>query len=174
MSALEEYLAGDDLDDEERERWRVDGPGTAEWALRRLARAKRLIAEAEELAESERARIDMWLANERKRQERDVAFFEGALREFHASVLAEDPKRKTLEFPMGVLKARKVSDSVRVVDEAAFRDFAEGNGRVELLNIKVTPKLLAIREAVLKDGEPIPGVEPVRGEGFTFSVEVAS
>lgn len=175
MSALRDHLA-DVLDvpetDDERERFRIDGPNTAEWALRKLARIEHQLAEDELVAQDEQERIDAWLRERSSAAERDASYFRSILTEWHREVLAEDPKKKTITLPAGVLKARKRPDTVDVVDFDALKDFAEGNGRLELLRVKVEPDKPAIKKAVIEAGEAVPGVVPVAGD-VAFTVEVA-
>lgn len=177
MSALEEVLAGGfDVDPDEQEsldgtdRFVVDTIEKAEWALRKLAQYRNRQAENRALAEAEIARIETWLVEENARYLKGIEFFEALLVEFHRRELRDDPKRKTISLPAGNLKARKLPDSIEIVDEESFKDFAETE-RNDLLRIQIAPDKNALKQAVLRDGEVIPGVAAVTGD-LRFSIDI--
>lgn len=178
MSALEEVLASGydvDIDVEEHrgegdsERFRITDEGAAEWALRKMAVARRRAAANSELANAEITRIEGWLSDENGKLEREASFFESLLIEYHRTCLAEDPKRKQIALPAGVLKSRKNPDGIEI-DEDQFIPFAKQE-REDLLRVTVAPDKKAVKEAALKDGEVLPGVTKVDGS-TTFKVEV--
>lgn len=95
----------------------IDSLDKAEWAARKIARARRRLAEAEDLANAERTRIDQWLGDQQARCDQDCGFFEELLARFHRDRLADDPKARTIRLPSADLVARKRPDSI-VVDES--------------------------------------------------------
>jgi phage host-nuclease inhibitor protein Gam len=174
VSALEEHLL-DALEPEtqgtdEQKSFVIDDNGAADWALRKIAQKQRLIAENEELAEREIARIREWLTDANGPLQNEIANLELLLTDYHRRLLAEDDRRKTVKLPAGNLKARKLPDNVEVTDEDAFIEWAEAE-RHTLLRITTAPDKNAIKQAVLKDGEVIPHVAAVKGD-LKFSIDI--
>lgn len=98
----------------------VDSLERADWAARKVARARRILAEAELVAEAEQRRIGEWIDDRRARCEQDTEFLLGLLESYHRKRLDDDPKVKTISLPGGAtLVARKSPDSLVVEDEAA-------------------------------------------------------
>jgi Gam-like protein len=140
------------------EHFRIDGPNTASWALRKLAYYRGRVAENEQLAADEKQRIDAWLSNANSSHKDSISFFESILRNWHAEVLKEDPKRKTIPLPGGKLQHR-VGTLKPDIDEAVFIPWAEENARLDLIRVKSEPKRAAILAALKETGEVLPGVK---------------
>jgi phage host-nuclease inhibitor protein Gam len=185
VSALDEFLAGGEPPGAgQQEHFRVDGPSTAEWALRKLRQARARQDEARALAEAETSRVAEWLRAEEARHQHDIEFFESVLTGWHRALLAEDPDRKTISLPNGTLRARKAPDALDVVDPDGLVAWAQANAHEALLRVTVEPDKAAIkrlRRAETLDGavvpvddtgERLPGVVVVIGQ-VRFSVEVA-
>lgn len=183
MSALDDFLTEHiDVpdDDEERARFRVDGPSTAEWALRKLRQALDAQEQARAVAADEIARIQEWRDREVGVRQRDVDFFQGLLADYHRAVLAENPESKTIRLPAGQLRARKMPDTVDVKDLDALTEWARANERDELLRVKVEANKAVIKKLPVSDGrvvdpetgEAIPGVTVETGD-VRFTAEVA-
>lgn len=88
----------------------IDTLEKADWAVRKIGRARRQLAQASELAQAERARIDAWETDAIGRCENDTEFLEDLLHRYHRSLLDADPKAKTIRLPSGELVARKQPD----------------------------------------------------------------
>lgn len=119
----------------------VDSLEKADWAVRKVAQARRHLAEAADLANSERARIDEWLADQTARCEQKTAFFEELLARYHRDLLVDDPKAKTVRLPSGDLVARKQPDSL-VVDG--------GDDTIEWVGIRF-PDAVVVKRTVDKN-----------------------
>lgn len=154
----------------EREGFRIDNDGAADWALRKLAVIEKRMADADALADEEIQRVQEWLAQKRDEYERDRAWFDEQLEDYHRRVLEEDGKRKTIKLPAGTLHARKLPDNVEIADVDAFVAWARGE-REDFIRTSYAVDKAALKQAVLKDGEAIDGVTKVDGE-TTFKVEV--
>ena len=75
MQALDDYLLDaydEPQEQEEREQFRIKNDDEANWAIRKIAKARKEFAEAERQAERERERIDAWLDGKRKAKEREL------------------------------------------------------------------------------------------------------
>jgi hypothetical protein len=143
--------------------------GSAEWALRKLARARREYAEAVIVADAQRSLIDRFLETKRKKLDHDESFFGPLLESYHRRCLEDDPKAKTLPLPSGTLKARKQPDEWTFTED--FIEWAKAN-RPALVRIKEEPEKAAAKKLlgrVLFDdgsvvvvdaetGEEVPGV----------------
>jgi hypothetical protein len=88
------------------DRFKIDSPDKANWALRKIRAYKAKIAETRELARAEIDRILAWEGEEVKGPENDIAFLEGLLAEYHRELLDKDPDAKTIKLPYGTLLAR--------------------------------------------------------------------
>lgn len=142
-----------------------------------LYRVRKLHEEAAQIverAQDDLDRITAWREDELGKINREIDYLEAQLTSFHRAVLAEDERRKTITFPWGRLKARKGPDGIEVEDPDAFLAWARET-RPEFVTEKHTYSIAKapLKDAVLKDGEVLPGVEPVLGE-TKFSIEVTS
>lgn len=145
---------------------------SAEWAVRKLARARARYAEAKAFADAERFRLDAFLRDAQVDLDDAEAFFGRLLADYHSAALAAEPRRKSIGLPSGTLKARKAPDRVVVVepeDEFVCRHGFDS----PLVRVKASPDLRAIRAAVLTDGEALEGVEVVVGE-VRFTVDTVT
>jgi len=144
----------------------VDDLSTANWAVRRVARHRRKLAEVEALVQAERDRLDAYLAEQRQRYEQHVGFLADLLERFHRERLADDPTEKTITLPTGVLKARKLPGGLNC-DAEALPWLQEH--RPELVRTRLEVDLVAAkREFVASDGLGVDGkahaVDPETGE----------
>lgn len=179
-----------ELSDEEHEAaleaWRIDGARTAAWALRRYRRAAADVERAVGLADELRAQADEYEAQVKARANRDLTYFEGRLRFWHA-VETDGRKTKTVELPGGKLTARKGSVRAIVEDEKAavewledhapdaivYRDPTVDKAKIKTaFGTKVDAELPGQYPAVdAETGEVVPGVSLERGEpSFTVTL----
>jgi phage host-nuclease inhibitor protein Gam len=159
-----------ELQQVERERFKITDIGGVNWALRKLAALKAREAEVNQLADAEIERINAWREKELESVKRDVEYFESLLTEYHAEQLKQDPKAKTITTPYGTLKARKLPPMVEY-DADLVLSWAKGAGRTEFIRVREELAKDAVREAVLSDGELVPGVTVI-DQGVKYSVEV--
>lgn len=176
MSALEERLLEEmqppiePTEEEPDGQFVIDNNGAADWALRKIAQKQAEMLANRRLAEDEILRITRWLEEVNRPLQHQADNLEALLVEYHRTLLTDDPKRKTVKLPAGNLVARKRPDGIEIVDDEKFREWAEAE-RHELLRISVEPNKSAIKQAVLKDGEVIPHVQPVMGD-VAYSVSI--
>lgn len=155
--------------------WTVTSDNEADWACRKVQRARHELRRIDLMYREELRLLTERVEKLQRGPLRDEEFFTGHLRRYYEQIAAEGGLYgKAKQYPLvnGTLSSRAGSERVDIVDEAAVLDFAEGNARVDLLNIKTTPNKPALKKA-LKAGEEIPGVRLVVGEP-SFSVEVSS
>lgn len=144
-------------------RWMIEDPGAAEWALRKRAKIADEITQVRELVAREIAVLQDFEEAELARLLPQVENFDGLLAEWHRKVLSDDAEAKTLHYPHGTLKARKAPDGVEIADEVALLDWALEHDQ-RFVRVKESLDKQALKDAVLKSGEVIPGVAPVTGE----------
>lgn len=153
----------------------IDSLSRADWAARKVARARRRLAEAEMVAAAEQRRIAEWVDEQRARCEQETGFLVELLVRYHRSLLDEDPKRRTVSLPGGAsLVARKSPDSLIVEDETAATEWCR----------KFYPAALVVSERLDKPtlkrrlsgtldaetGELVPGLVMQTGE-ITYRVK---
>lgn len=157
--------------DPDRETFRIRDKSGAEWALRRYARIQREKAANHRLAEAEIARIRWWLEGEDRRLDADAAYFAGLLTAWHATVLADDPRAKTIKLPAGQLWCRAQPDKIEVRDEAAALAAAKAAGYTALVRVREELDKRALAAHLKDTGELLDGVT-VTPQPAKFSVHV--
>ena len=167
--------------EQEKQQFEITDINSLNWAFRKLSAYKAKEQEITELAKAERARIDMWEEQEKKKINDSIEFFETLINEYHSKVLAEDPKAKTLSTPYGKSKARQIKAQPKKADEKAILEHVVNNGLKDYIkpalkwaelkkNIQIAEingRLVAVDE----NGEEVPGVV-VEPEQIRFSTEV--
>lgn len=148
----------------------------ANYVLGQIRRARAIRDEEVSLLRRERDRLDILEHSANQRCETVEAWYGPQLESFHAAILRDDPKRKTLDLPNGTMRARQGQPSWSFSDE--FVDWAQNAGRSDLLRYKVDVDRTAAKKALvvddgkvlLPDGELVPGVE-VEPAVLGFSVD---
>lgn len=183
MNALNELeiIEWEEQPEESKQRFQICDLDSLNWAFRKLSAYKAKEKEISDLAAKERARIDMWEAEEKKKIQDSINFFESLIHEYHAKVLAEDPKSKTISTPYGKSKARTNKAQPKKADEKAILQHVIDNGLKDYIkpalkwaelkkNITVAEiggRLIAVDE----NGQEVPGVV-IEPEQTKFTVEV--
>lgn len=172
----EAVLVGlDSLDEpttEEGGHWKITDEGSADWALRKLERARQQAASVQDQAARQLEAIEAsiagfvepivaWRDTELERLRRESLNWEGLLLGYHRSVLAENDEALSIKLPHGTLKSRKAPDTWEF-DEAAFLAWAKSNAP-ELIRAKdpEVDKSLAKKTLKLSDNGEVtmPGVK---------------
>lgn len=183
MNLLEEFELNEfeEQQEEVKQRFEITDLNSLNWAFRKLSAYKAKEKEIAELAKAERARIDFWEREEKEKINDSIEFFEMLINEYHAKVLAEDPKSKTISTPYGKSKARQVKAQPKKANEKAILEHVVNNDMKEYIkpalkwadlkkNIRIAEidgRLVAVDE----NGQAVPGVE-VEPEQIKYSVEV--
>lgn len=152
------------------EHWRVEDAGGADWALRKLRKARRELADVDRLVTDRIAALQAFRDSEHDRIEPEVENWETRLELWHRSLLEADDSRKTVRLPSGTLTARKLPDGVEIDDPVALLDWALEHEPNRFVVVKESLDRAAVKAAVLKAGEIVPGVTPVTGT-VRFSVD---
>ena len=166
---------------EVHEGWRVDSMSSADWALRKIRARRAEMAELKKYADTEKARIDMWLKEQSETLQRDVDFFEAQLKPFVADAL-EGKKTKTLKFPCGSCSFKKSAPKF-TKNESELLEYIKTNYNsyvdvtvkesVNWAEFKKTLQFAQGGKLITADGEVVPGVTyTVEEDSFTVKTEV--
>lgn len=162
MQPLNDYLLDaydEPQEQEEREQFRIKNDDEANWAIRKIAKARREFTDAEQQAERERERIDAWLDGKRKAKERDEEFFTGLLTAYYLPQHMDDPKRKTFKLPAGAFLVRAQQPEYQR-DDAALVRWLEEHVMPDYLELVKKPKWGELKKIIETKG----GVATVAGE----------
>jgi hypothetical protein len=166
--------------------WVIDGTRSAEWALRKRARARAQLAELTHLVEEEIAVLNHKLEQLSRGPRATIDYFDGKLEQYHRQILKTEPKRLTVELPGGKLTSTAGAVSIVVDDHHALVEWIETLGAPdEFLEYEEKPKKTELKKrygAKIGDeagdypladeatGVVLPGVRAVRGDR-TFHVK---
>lgn len=129
--------------------WRIDGTGSAAWALAKVAEAEAAIEDATAQAVEWYGRIDAWLKDQTAPHRRTLNYFTGQLERYALDVREADPKRKSLVLPGGKVQTTGKSAKVIVTDEEALIEWAHSNApRIVRERTTVFASLSELREVV--------------------------
>lgn len=123
---------------EQAKAWRIDGTGSAAWAMAHYAEADAAISAIEAQAVEWYARIDEWVRHEAAPHRRTLDYFDGQLQRWALDVRREDPKRMSVTLPNGKVQTRAKAATVIVTDEATVIAWADQHAPEV---IKRTPKV---------------------------------
>lgn len=173
MTALAESLAAamdadhpTPTDDAARTAYRIDGPSSAGWAMRKLAAARTEQARIRALAAAEIERVQAWAAAEHERHERDAAWFEGLLARWALDLRAADPHCKSVTTPWGVVQTREQPGKWTVDDDTVL-EWAQ-TARPDLIRVERSLRLADARKVLTvtggqafdeATGEVVPGID---------------
>lgn len=183
MQPLNDYLLSaydEPQEQEEREQFRIKNDDEANWAIRKIAKARKEFAEAEQQAERETERINAWLDGKRRERERAEEFFTGLLTAYYLPQHMEDPKRKTFKLPAGAFQIRAQQPDLQR-DDVKLTKWLESHVMPDYLEVVKKPKWGELKKAteahgdrlvLASTGEIVDGVLVVpRGLKFTVATE---
>jgi hypothetical protein len=141
--------------------WRIDGTGSAEWAMGMLAEAERALAkhtdqavqwyaEADAVKAERYARIDDWLAHESAPHRRTAAFFTAHLERYALDQREADPRKKSVTLPSGKVTTHGKAAKVVVTVEATVMEWAKAHAPAAVKRETVETLLLTPLRSVVK------------------------
>jgi hypothetical protein len=136
---------------EQRERFVVDNDQKAGWAMRKMRSVTLAKQRNIEIANEEIERINKWLTHVNKSLDAEEGFFENLLINY-GRMQRELEDRKTVVLPHGKISSRQGSAKWEV-DQDKFVNWAQENGRDDLLRFKVEANLSAIKASLFGDPE---------------------
>jgi phage host-nuclease inhibitor protein Gam len=169
MTSLEEYLlesyeAPEDLADTENQRFRIQDDNQADWALRKIARARQDMKEAEETAAMEIEKINRWLDGQRDESLRTELFFTVLLQEYYEPRFMTNPDKKTYKLPSGKVQ-RRTQQPQFDRDNEALLAWLKQRGMTDYVEVKETPKWGELKQQVQVVGEHVVIKDgPLKGE----------
>jgi hypothetical protein len=169
------------LDEAAKQRFQITDLDSLNWTFRKLSALKEKEKEIKTLAEKEKMRIEHWERQELSSVTSSMDFFHSLIAEYHAAVLTEDPKKKTLSTPYGKAKAKSNKEQPESVDKELILNHVIESNMDEFIkqdvkwgDLKKSLKIVEISgEKVVVDGngQIVPGVA-VKPESISYSVEV--
>jgi len=169
VTSLEEYLlesyeAPEDLADTENQRFRIQDDNQADWALRKIARARQDLKEAEETAAMEIEKINRWLDGQRDESLRTELFFTVLLQEYYEPRFMTNPDKKTYKLPSGKVQ-RRTQQPLFDRDNEALLAWLKQRGMTDYVEVKETPKWGELKQQVQVVGEHVVIKDgPLKGE----------
>jgi len=169
VTSLEEYLlesyeAPEDLGDTENQRFRIQDDNQADWALRKIARARQDMKEAEETAAMEIEKINRWLDGQRDESLRTELFFTVLLQEYYEPRFMTNPDKKTYKLPSGKVQ-RRTQQPQFDRDNEALLAWLKQRGMTDYVEVKETPKWGELKQQVQVVGEHVVIKDgPLKGE----------
>lgn len=164
-----------------KEKFSITNLDSLNWTFRKVKDLKDKEKEIKQLAQKEKDRIEYWERQELSSINQSLDFFQALVSEYHAAVLSENPKAKTLSTPYGKTKARKSKEQPEKVNENSILEHVIESGMDDYLktslkwgDMKKDLKIVEIAgEKVVIDslGQIVPGVE-VKPESISFTLEV--
>lgn len=157
---------------ERLERFRITNDSQANWALRKIADARKKLARDQETAKAEIERIQQWLKMSESEAARTEERMTALLHEYYAPQFQTDPKTKTYRLPSGKVQWRAQQPQFNR-DDTALLAFLKSREMTDFIETKETPKWGELKKqiqvvgehVVVKDGkmagEIIDGVEVV-------------
>jgi phage host-nuclease inhibitor protein Gam len=148
---LEAYAAPED--EERRQQFRITDEGMADWAVRKIAKARQEFAEADQVADEQIQRIEDWRASKKRDLEHAEEFFGGLLRAYYYPQHEADPKRKkTFKLPNGQVQFRAQQPEYKRDDEALL-GWLKANGRESYIVTKESPAWGELKKILKQHGE---------------------
>lgn len=169
MTSLEEYLlesyeAPEDLADTENQRFRIQDDNQADWALRKIARARQDMKEAEETAAMEIEKINRWLDGQRDESLRTELFFTVLLQEYYEPRFMTNPDKKTYKLPSGKVQ-RRTQQPQFDRDNEALLAWLKQREMTDYVEVKESPKWGELKQQVQVVGEHVVIKDgPLKGE----------
>mgnify|MGYP001769698960 CR=1 FL=1 len=134
----------------------VDTQEKATWAAHKILNAESRIQERSELARTYKAKIDDWLSEANKADEKSIAALSSLLYPYLSSVLSGESKKRSIELLGTRLGFRKIPEKVEIVDEEKALSYCEKN-HPDTVIVKKELSRQELKKLVLK-GILIPGV----------------
>ncbi|NGQ95042.1 hypothetical protein G3578_07565 [Brevibacillus sp. SYP-B805] len=140
---------------EVKQRFKIDGLDSLNWALRKLAALDAKLLDARELAAKEKARIQEWLDKEKRSIEDSRQFFMMLIEEYAREQRAKDPKWKA-STPYGKVTFRKQQPKWNY-DEQKALESVKTAGLEKYIRVKHELDKVTLKEnvQVLDDGRVV-------------------
>jgi hypothetical protein len=140
------------------EQFTIDNLTKAAWATARILEAEARIAQRSDLAKDFKARIDHWLESANRQDADSVSYLSLLLEPYVKDEVSKLHNSRTLSLPTGTASLRKLPDRLDITDNAEALAYCEVE-HPEAVIIKKELDKSILKDLILKQAEPIPGVE---------------
>jgi phage host-nuclease inhibitor protein Gam len=140
----------------------INDPSKASWAIARILESEAGIAQRTSLAESYKTRIDQWLASANRQDSDSISYISFLLEPYVKDEVAKLYKSRTLSLPTGTASLRKLPDRLEITDSSTALAYCEAEHPEAVIVKKELDKSI-LKDLILKQAEPIPGVEAELG-----------
>jgi hypothetical protein len=127
--------------------------------LRRIARRRARIAEANAVYTARVERLDAWLDETTRRDKREIAWLDSLVQAW-GRARRRATGHPTMSLPSGVISTRHYQARPRIVDQDALVAWCRDNGRYEWIKSTTTYSVPAVYlPKILSENPTVPGVE---------------
>ncbi|WP_425447771.1 host-nuclease inhibitor Gam family protein [Dethiothermospora halolimnae] len=155
---MEELRLSDEflnVEEEEKETWKVQDDLAADWVLDKIRESKAEYSRFEMIAKAKIEQIKDRLEKEKKKMKDEVGFFESKLREYFETVKAKETKtQKSYNLPSGKLKLKK-SKATFDYKKDKLLDMAKEQKLEDLIKVKEDFDWAEFKKQLKIDGDKI-------------------
>lgn len=130
LNIIDEAL---DINEEEKEAWKVNDDLAADWSIDKIREIKAEFNRFEMVVKEKMYQLEMALNKEREKMERETGFFEFKLQEYFKSIedkAKETKTQKSYKLPSGTLKLKKAAISFNY-DKSKLLETAKLNNNMK-------------------------------------------
>jgi len=140
----------------------IDNLNKASWAVAKILEAEARIAQRAGLAKEFKSRIDTWLESASKQDEDSISYLSFLLEPYVKNETSKLHNSKTLSLPTGTASFRKLPDRLDITDPTVALSYCEAEHPEAVIVKKELDKSI-LKDLILKQAEPIPGIEAELG-----------
>jgi hypothetical protein len=144
------------------ETFTIDNLSKASWAVSKIVEAEARIARRTELAREFKTRIDAWLESANLQDNESMSYLSILLEPYVKDEISKLHKSRTLSLPTGIASLRKLPDRLEITNNDEALAYCESE-HPEAVIIKKELDKTVLKDLILKQAEPIPGVEAELG-----------
>jgi len=144
------------------ESFTVNSLDKASWATSKILEAEARICQRAELAKDFKGRIDQWLETANQQDNNTMSYLSFLLEPYVKNEVTKLHNSKTLSLPTGIASLRKLPDRLEITDSSIAISYCEAE-HPEAIVIKKELNKSVLKDLILKQSEPIPGVEAELG-----------
>jgi phage host-nuclease inhibitor protein Gam len=149
MNALQKHeleeMEGLELNEETKQRFKVEDKEQLNWALRKLSAIDSEKKEINKVADAEMDRILQWQQKEVEVIDNRKAFFEGLVMEYAMNERTKDPEFKSVSSPYGKVTFKKQQPKWNY-DEKKLIAFLNQNELYDFVRVKEEPNKVEIKK----------------------------
>ena len=140
----------------------VDNLNKASWAVAKILEAEARMAQRAGLAKEFKSRIDAWLDSANKQDDDSISYLSFLLEPYVKNETSKLHNSKTLSLPTGTASFRKLPDRLDITDPTVALSYCEAEHPEAVIVKKELDKSI-LKDLILKQAEPIPGIEAELG-----------